>query len=416
MRTIIVFLTLLLAPQYGIALDFQHRDTVLLTDINGDPGGRLGWAVGVNQGSVFMGAPEQDLQEGATYVYRIDANRKLVFDRELVTQSESPFLYGQSMVTDGDVAAVGYGVTDLIELYLRSGNDWVLSKVLEPPVIDGVTIRAFGKYMDLEGDFLVVGDPTANVGADSNAGIVMIFARHQGGANNWGMVVHFLDTDPPESPEFARTVAISSDLMLAGDPESDRVLLYLRTGNSWAFAKQLQPQDVQVDDRFGFSVAAEGDYIAVGASNGNEVESPSNSGSVHIFQRNEGGLNSFGQITQLYPSAPKFVDRFGTSLRLRDGLLVVGAPGKQQVYVFARFKGFWTEEQLLLPPANLEFGNAEFGWDVDYHEGSLVVGSNRWSDFGGDRFGAVFLYEDQGTILCGKLNGIFCDSFEGDTQ
>ncbi len=40
----------------------------------------------------------------------------------------------------------------------------------------------------------------------------------------------------------------------------------------------------------------------------------------------------------------------------------------------------------------------------------------RRSDFGGDRFGAVFLYEDQGTILCGELNGIFCDSFEGDSQ
>jgi len=42
----------------------------------------------------------------------------------------------------------------------------------------------------------------------------------------------------------------------------------------------------------------------------------------------------------------------------------------------------------------------------------MVVGSDRWPDIDGERFGAVFLYEDRGTVLCKVLNAIYCDGFE----
>jgi hypothetical protein len=258
----------------------------------------------------------------------------------------------------------------------------------------------------------LVGDPTANVGAENNAGVVMIFGRNTGGANNWGLITHFLDANPAVGPNFPSSVAISSDLMVATEAENNRALLYRRNGDVWTFDRNLQPEQVEVDDSFGVSVEAEGDYIAVGTLNGNEILEPTNSGSVHIFHRNQGGSNNFGQLTQLYPGDPQFIDEFGKSIRLREGLLVVGAPGAQQVYVFARLTGVWLEEQLLTPPDGLDFFNAEFGLDVDYHQGSLVVGSDRWPDIDGQRFGAVFLYEDPGIVLCGGLSAIFCDGFE----
>jgi len=114
------------------------------------------------------------------------------------------------------------------------------------------------------------------------------------------------------------------------------------------------------------------------------------------------------------PSAPERIDRFGESMHFRQELLVVGAPGAQQVYVFSHVSGLWREEQKILPPEGLEFFNVEFGFDVDYHNGSLVVGSNRWNDIDGNRAGAVFLYEDPGIVVCGALDGVFCDSFESD--
>ena len=412
MRNSLLFVLFLCTCGNVIALDFQFRDSVLLTDINGITTGRLGRAVAINDGSVIMGAPEQDGAAGAAYQYQINAQQQLEFVKEFMPQDPSPFRYGGVMTSNGDLLAIGYESDKLLEIYNRNGDQWILSKTLGAPDIDGVTIRGFGRIIDLKDDLLVVGDPTANVGSVSNAGVVMIFARQQGGANQWGLVTHFLDVDAPEDPRFPSDVAITSDLMVATDELNDRALLFRRINGSWVYSKHLQPEDFEVDDRFGVSVEAEGDHIAIGALNGNDAIDPTNSGSVHIFERNTGGANNFGQSVQVTGSAPEFIDRFGEAIRLREGLLVVGAPGAQQAYVFANLIGAWEEQQLISPPQGTTFGNAEFGLDVDYHKGSLIVGADRWNDIDGDRYGAVFMYQDRGIVLCGELDGIFCDSFE----
>jgi hypothetical protein len=412
MRKSLLFILFLCTSVNGFALDFQFRDSVLLTDINGITSGRLGRVVAINDGSVLMGAPEQDGLAGAAYQFQINAQQQLEFVKEFTPQDPSPFRYGGVLASNGDLLAVGYASDKLLEIYVRNGAQWSLSKILSAPEIQDVTIRGFGRIIDLKDDLLVVGDPSANVGSVSNAGVVMIFARNQGGANQWGLLTHFLDVNAPEEPNFPSDVAITSDLMVATDHFNDRALLFRNVNGSWAYSMHLQPEDFEVDDRFGVSVEAEGDHIAIGALNGNEAVEPSNSGSVHIFERSKGGANNFGQSRQITGSAPEFIDRFGESIRLREGLLVVGAPGAQQVYVFANLTGAWEEQQLILPPEGTVYGNAEFGLDVDYHKGSVIVGADRWNDIGGDRYGAVFMYQDRGVVLCGGLDGIYCDSFE----
>jgi hypothetical protein len=405
-----------LVPLECLGMEFLHKDTVLMTDIDGNTTGRLGWAAAVNHGAVFMGAPELNSQKGASYQYQINNQRQLDFVRELEPQAVNPSRYGVTIVAQGELTAVGYSHIDGIEIYKLESGIWELVKLIVLPAIDNVVIRNFGEFIDLEGDFLVVGDWSANVGGVGNAGVVMIFGRNVGGADNWGLVTHFLDPTTPPDARFATSVAISSDLMVVADNVTERVLLYTRSGSMWSYHKELQPLDSEAEDGFAASVEAEGDFVAVGATNGNDdAAAPSNAGSVHIFSRNEGSNNNFGQIAQITPSVPEFIDRFGESLRLRQDLLVVGAPGGQQVYVFSRLSGNWTEEQQILPPEGLDFKNAEFGFDVDYDHGSIVVGSNRWPDnIDGDRFGAVFLYEDPGIVLCGHLDGVFCDGYESD--
>ena len=414
MRFGLFLMATLIFPITSSAIEFIHQDTVLLTDINGITEGSLGRTVGVNRGSVFMAAPFQDSRAGATYQYVINNQRQLDFVRELIPQDPTPVRYGSAIVSEGDVTAIGYDSDEGIEIFTLQGGNWVFSKWLQPPTIANVTVRSFGEVLDVSGDFMVVGDPTANAISGSNAGVVMIFSRNVGGSNNWGLVTHFLDPSSPEQARFGETVAISNDLMVVGNPANERAFVYRRVGNSWSYHKQLEPVDTDPEDSFGISVEAEGDFVAVGALTGNDAIQPSNSGSVHIFGRNEGGSNNFGQLVQLTPSGAEFIDRFGESMRFRQDLLVVGAPGAQQAYVFSHFNGLWKEEQKIVPPEGLNFFNVDFGIDVDFHNGSLIVGSDRWSDIDGDRSGAVFLYEDPGIVLCGALDGIFCDSYESD--
>lgn len=407
---LLTLLTLILSASKAFGLDFDLEDQVLLTDI--DPAtnqGALGRAVALGDDLLVMGAP-QKTGGGSSYLFQIDSNRDMQFVRDFTPQS-SPSRYGGAMAIDGDWLAIGNeSDDDPVELYERSGNNFVLRKVLQPPVINGIAIRTFGAVMDLEGDLLIVGDPSANVGTVGNAGAAMIFRRDLGGVNNWGLEAVLTDISNDSGNTFGRAVAVGTDTAVIGDGGADRALLYRLTGNTWPFQRLLVPLNSQPEDAFGASVAAEGDFIAVGAINGNNAIQPSNSGSVHIFQRNQGGANQFGQVAEVVGSNAEFIDEFGASIRLRQGILAVGSPGANRAYLFRIKEGAWQEETVVAPPP-VSFGNADFGSAVDYLNGSLLVGAERWDD-DLNRNGAVFLYENELVRVCGSFDSIFCNGFE----
>lgn len=406
----LTLLLLICSASKVFGLDFELEDQVLLTDI--DPAtnqGALGRALALGDDLVAMGAP-QKTGGGTAYLFRITQARQMQFLRDFAPQS-SPSRYGGTMVIDGDWLALGHeSDDDPVELYQRSGNNFVLRKVLEPPVISGVTIRNFGQAMDLEGDLLIVGDRSANVGAVGNAGAVVIFRRDLGGANNWGLEAVLTDNPPANGNSYGNAVAVGTDTAVVGDPTLERALLYRRIGNNWQFSRLLAPLNPQAGDNFGGSVAAEGNYVAVGATNGNNAIQPTNSGSVHIFQRNQGGANQFGQAAEVVGSDADFIDQFGASIRLRQGVLVVGSPGANRAYLFRIKEGAWQEETVVAPPP-VTFGNAGFGSAVDYLNGSMLVGADLWDD-DSNRNGAVFLYENDLVRRCGSFDSIFCDGFE----
>ena len=389
---------------------FELEDQVLLTDI--DPAtnnGRLGRTVALGEDLVVMGAPEKT-GGGAAYLFRISASRDLIFLREFAPQS-SPSGYGGALVIDGDWLAIGHASDDdPMEIYQRSGNDFVLRKVLDPPSVPDVQIRNFGSAIDLEDDRLIVGDSSANVAGEGNAGVVLIFRRDLGGANNWGL--EDVITNLQSANGFGRAVAIDTDIAVVGDAAAERALVYQRSGSQWNLTGPLAPQNPQAGDDFGVSVAVEGDIVAVGATNGNNSIAVTNSGSVHLFARNQGGVNQFGQIDEVVGSRAAFIDEFGADLRLRDGILSVGSPGENLAYLFIDGSSGWSEVAVIEPPP-VSFGNVDFGGAVDFASGSFVIGAESWDDSSGsDRFGAVFLYENQVQRLCGSFDAIFCDRFE----
>lgn len=409
---------LALVASVSFAADFTFRDMVLLTDLDPESGnGMLGRAVAVNDDFVFMGAPEKNGLDGAAYLFRIDTARNLILVTELLPQDPSPFRFGGRIVTDGDLAAVGYDTDNLIEIYRRSGSTWSLSALVEPPDLAGVSFQDFGAVFDLEGDLLVVGAPQADIDGVGNAGMALIFRRNLGGTDNWGLEETLTEDVLVQGNRFGQTVAVGTDVavVMVDDDVDVAARVYRRSAGNWQFVKRLQPVGSVSGDAFGTSAAIEGDSIVVGAIRGNNAVQPSNAGSVHVFEHNEGGANNFGQVAELTPSLPEFIDRFGEALRLRQGVLTVGAPGSNQAFVFARGGSGWEEIAVVAPPSSLTFNNADFGKSVDYMDGSLVVGAARWDDTSSsDRRGAVFLFEDPAIVSCGVLDGIFCDSFEGD--
>ncbi|HHY58060.1 MAG TPA: hypothetical protein GYA08_21800 [Chloroflexi bacterium] len=156
------------------------------------------------------------------------------------------------------------------------------------PLPDGVVHSdAFGHAMAFDGDVLVVGAPYTKVGANSSQGQAYIYTRNAGSAVDF------------------------------------------------TFVKAITGSATSTNSYFGWSVAVYSDTIVVGAHNALEAL-----GAVHIFQRNQGGDNNWGEVKRIgRPDNRKFTD-FGRTVALHGDTLVVAAPlGYGEVQLFQRHQG-----------------------------------------------------------------------------
>jgi len=91
---------------------------------------------------------------------------------------------------------------------------------------------------------------------------------------------------------FGRDSSISGDTIVVGAYEdadngfeSGGAFVFQRTGDIWTEQQKLSASDGSADDRFGFSVAASGSLVVVGAYKDND--NGSNSGNVYLYDQTQ---------------------------------------------------------------------------------------------------------------------------------
>lgn len=142
-------------------------------------------------------------------------------------------------------------------------------------------------------------------------------------------------SDGAAGDTFGAAVAIDGDTIVVGAPFGDvgdninqgSVHVFQRNHgglNAWGQVQKLIAGDGQADDRFGFSVAIHGDTIVVGA-NEDDVNGANAQGSAYVFERDQGGANAWGQVAQLIADDGAVGDRFGVSVAVHDDTIAVGA-------------------------------------------------------------------------------------------
>ncbi len=210
----------------------------------------------------------------------------------------------------------------------------------------GVQLR-FGFSVAISGDTVVVG---AYFGDNGSA---YVFERNQGGLNNWGEVKKLTASDAvagdPLDIAFGRSVAISGDTVVvgargnhdAGTLSGSAYVFERNQGglNNWGERKKLTASDAAAGDQFGHSVAISGDTILVGAWH-DDAPCPfplcTNSGSAYVFQRNQGGPSNWGEVKKLIASDGGSHSNFGFSVAGSGDTAVVGG---RAAYVFERHLG-----------------------------------------------------------------------------
>jgi len=129
---------------------------------------------------------------------------------------------------------------------------------------DGAVGDRFGESVSISGDLAIVG---AYDGDLSSSGSAYIFARNLGGPDNWGELKKLTASDGAARDAFGFSVSISGDLAMVGANLSGSAYIFARNqgGNdNWGELKKLTASDGVVGDRFGESVSISGDLAIVG--------------------------------------------------------------------------------------------------------------------------------------------------------
>lgn len=354
-------------------------------------GDRFGWQVAMEDDMIFVSAAFQNNFEGAVYIFYKDLGGPDNWGQLLKLTPDSPApggQFGSSIAVHNQRLVVGAdrvsgsssseGAAYIFEKDAGGADNWGQVKKLTASDAQGSDL--FGRGIDIYNNTIVVGavgdDDIAN-----ESGAAYIFEKDFSGSNNWGEVVKIVD---PGGSDFAglgafNSVAIYNDILVLGayqddsaDAQSGVLRVHSRNqgGNSqWGFVKEITTER---GDRLGYGVDIQRDFIIGGAIDGVFTTSPPGYiGGAYVFNRNTGGPDNWGLVTEIVASDPEnFSTQHAQYVSLYDDRIVGSAildddngQNSGSVYVY--------DLQGNIPPPTASFTIANNG-PVDLCPGSVV--------------------------------------------
>lgn len=278
--------------------------------------------------------------------------------------------FGHALAATDDLLVVGaWGDDDLgpdsgsAYVFRRIGTAWIEEAKLLAS--DGTTNDLFGADVAISGDVLVVSG-YAGVSLGSFRGAAYVF-RHDGAT--WQEEAILAPLVPTLDDLYGWSVAIDGDRILVSDPRNTfgsadpgRVYVYDYSGTHWDHSATLTASAGIDNDRFGWSLALQGDRALIGAP-ATMASGVTEAGAAYVFEF-DGSTWSESAL----PGGSRFAHRrFGESVAWAAGHAVVaaiefdgssGAVGTGTVHFFDDSSGTWLETSSWQPtnPTDLRFG------------------------------------------------------------
>ena len=329
----------------------------------------------------------------------------------------------------------------------------------------------FGTSVALSGDTLVVSamnEDSSAIGVDgdadddgaTNSGAVYVFER---GAGGWTQTAYLKPTNTGGGDKFGICVDLDGDTLVVGayleqsanagvgaDGSDDSLqavgaaYVFVRNGSTWAQQAYLKPANPSAKDRFGISVAVDGDTVLVGASHESSDgtdpfdDSMDSAGAAYVFVRNG---STWSQEAMLKAHEPGADDRFGIAVDVNGDTAIVGGYYEDSAatgvdgdatddssidagaaYVFERSGTSWTQTAYL-KAANTD-PDDNFGFPVRVEDDTIVVGARSEdggtmgvdgddSDDSAPNAGAVYVFERSGSSW---VQSAYLKSFDVDAE
>jgi hypothetical protein len=197
-------------------------------------------------------------------------------------------------------------------------------------------------------------------------------------------------TDIAALQDFGWSVAIDGDRAVIGMPHlatptsrTGTAFVFERADGVWSEVCRLAPTDLGAEDKFGHSVALDGNVIVVGAP---EHDSPSsNAGAFYVFEKTGATCSAGIKKTANTPIASS---RFGKAVSIDGNTIVVGAPGTGAgaVEVWTKSGANVNFSQRFTAPGSDHVAGNGFGIAVDINASSIIVGADSLAGLSGAAF------------------------------
>lgn len=381
-------------PAGDMTLYALWRREELLFVSQGGTGDFFGGSVGVDGDYAIVGASQQDFaRDGFVYIYRHTGDNE--WDPGFrITPAANGTLFGRATAIAGDDALIG--AVDAanfnggaVHAYRRTGlNTWAPAGTLSIPN-DTTSSRSFGAAIAMDGSYAVVGDEKDSE-AGSDAGAAHVFRRNDSGV--WDHVQKLVRADdgfPKANERFGASVAIDGDHLIVGAVGGfEAAYIFRRTDDDeWIQVERLSEPGLSIvpeNNQFGASVAIDGDYTVVGAPRTDFENSPGGStfvdiGAAYLYRRT--AVDTWSRVTS--NSGRRSFDFFGHSVAIAGSTTFVGAREYEDEdgttdtgAIFVLPLGdydFWEAATVLVP--DNATSSALFGSAVAVGEQHLVVGA-----------------------------------------
>jgi FG-GAP repeat protein len=239
--------------------------------------GPLNWfgkSIAVEGDWIVAGADRDDgpfQQSGVTYVFHYDAANATWVEHQRLEAPDaySGHFFGLDVDLDADRILVGSAIGGYLFQYDAALDSWLFETKLTP----ATPYLLWASAVSLDGDVAVVAGPGDQFGGAYHQGTAFVFERDPV-LSTWSLAQYLVAHDGKWAYSFGWDAAVSGDVIAvtAWDtdiPEVDGGAVYLHrrdplTGH-WSFFQRLGSPQLQSQTRYGFSVALEDGALLVGA-------------------------------------------------------------------------------------------------------------------------------------------------------
>ncbi|MBL4697334.1 MAG: hypothetical protein JKX70_00725 [Phycisphaerales bacterium] len=322
-------------------------------------------------------------------------------DFKIFTQTMTPgSAFGRVIAVKDDITVVGAPSDD--ELGENTGTAYVLITSTGEQIAQ-LTPSIIADY-DRFGEGIVIGDNIIAVSAlnaqaiDGNSGMVFLFDRQ-----TFEEIATIQPSDGASFGHFGYSMAVDGNLLaiasVGNDFAKDPNAVYLYDIDAQSLTLRITPNDPGSTQLFANAVAMENGILAAGA-HGDDNAHGNNAGAVYLFDAATGS-----QLMKIIPNDLRTRDFFGRSVDIHNGILAVGAPGYDAenieigtAYLFNATTG---ERLNKLFPTN-ELISQAFGETIAMDGDTIAIGS-KFDEPSGIRSGSAYLFSMSTGLLITKL-------------